>query len=228
MLSTATGLFLAFDQSDRAAIDAHPGAAPPGPRVTWTTGDEQAYAVELNSVVRFELFGEGDAQRIEQGIAGMLNLRVLSVAPEAVQVALQLSDVDFTTGGQADPTTARDLSTPFLARFAPDGQPLDFEFPTSLGPQLCEQLREVVCTFQVVIPATAGQSWTTREKHASGDYFARYTTDSKGALQKRKTEYAAPSASIAQGKAETTVASFQRADSAARRMVMGRVGGRRG
>jgi len=163
--------------------------APARPRLAFSPGARQAYALELASELHFAgARGEGPST-IRQHVAATLHLRVLDAGPEGARVGLQLADVRVIIQGRESAELDRQLGRPYLVTFAGDGTPLAFELPAGASAEARAVLEEIVRTFQVIVPAGDGPAWSTEEEHGAGRYVASYRLTLDGRIVKEKTGY---------------------------------------
>jgi HEAT repeat protein len=165
---------------------------PSSPRLVWTPGARQVYALAAETEVRLGAPGREPAV-LRQVLGGRLHLRVLEFDGAKARVALQLSDLCL-SGGGFGPDAARDLSHPHVAEFSADGSLRRVVFPPEVTPIGRLQLEESLRTFQTVLPEGAGSTWTVEEDHSMGRYAAAYSRDGRCEISKRKTAYIAAGA----------------------------------
>ncbi len=159
------------------------------PRLAWTRGARQVYAIAADTEVRLDAPGRGPPAR-RQALTGRLHFRVLDFDGAAANVAFQLSDLRLSGDGWS-PEAAKELSHPHVAEFAADGSVRRVLFAPEVTPLGRQQLEESLRTFQAVVPKGAGSSWTVEETHSIGRYAAAYSRDGGGGIEKRKTAYLA-------------------------------------
>ncbi|MBN1441948.1 MAG: HEAT repeat domain-containing protein [Planctomycetes bacterium] len=160
-----------------------------GVRIRWVEGATEQYDALVSTTVRVGRGGRDSIVR--QTLSGRLNLRVLSVKGTAAMVALQLSGLEL-KGDSWTEDAEMALSRPFISAFAEDGAVREVLFPPDISVLACRQLEEFIRTFQVVVPADAGATWTVEEAHASGRYVARYERRDSLEIVKSKMEYLSP------------------------------------
>ncbi|MEZ5962504.1 MAG: HEAT repeat domain-containing protein [Planctomycetota bacterium] len=154
--------------------------------LVWRVGDHLAYLLAIDSEVALDPAQPG--QRIEHALRARLCANVLGRQGSAVEVAMQLRDVDYRVATAPDAARARALGVPFVVGFV-GGMPTSFRFPAGLDGEVQVQLSEVVRTFQASLPAVASTTWTAVEEHQSGRFRAVYDVRHDGAWHKRKAAY---------------------------------------
>jgi len=163
----------------------------------WTPGDRQLYAIDVESSARVQLLGEKVARRLRLRLAGSLHLQVFARDGDRVHVGLRVAPLRVQVEGEAEEAGVREADgPPFLATFRSDGRMVDFVFPDSATPQLREMLAKIVRTFECVVPANVGSTWTVRGRQAAGSFVAEYTRGSDGQINRTKTRYDAQKATI--------------------------------
>jgi hypothetical protein len=161
------------------------------PHFTWTQGEDRAYRVHLSSRLSVRAPGQEEPQDLTQVIEGVLAMQIHDTEADEIRVAFRLMDPSFVVSGTADAAMARLLSIPFEVEFSADGEPRQFRMTGELEPQHRDVLKEVIRTFQVLIPQDAGDRWHTIEEDANGQYEADYTSPGPGRIEKRKARYVA-------------------------------------
>jgi HEAT repeat protein len=180
-LLAALALRVALVPRERPAAPAAP------PALAFHPGDRQALRLTLDSSVR--LTQGGRTQDAGQRLAGTLHLRVFEPGVDGARVGLQLANASLTLGDQASAALDLQLGRPFLVTFAADGSPSAFRFSPATGEEAQGLLEETLRTFQAIVPAGVGTTWTTEERHGSGRYRADYRATRDGRILKAKVAY---------------------------------------
>jgi len=189
----------------------------------WQVGASQRYRVAMDSTSRLNMFGTNTSQNVQVSIRSLLDLVTLEADKDRARVGMQLSDVQVNISGQSDPQMNRMLELPFRVQFRAGGVPENFEFSEGLTGQEQSMLENIVRTFTVSIPKQAipkqampiksipsksfpaqNQSWSVKEKNASGEYLASYKRVSPTQLEKTKQHFNALSSSPLLNKATIT------------------------
>jgi len=184
-----------------SAADTGAESARPSQQYRWPVGANQRYALQVDSNVEID---GGSAGSYAHSLAGELRMQVFSRDERGVELGCQLQHVQQTVDGDDRPEPL--LESFFVVRAHIDGRFADFEFPKTLDAQTRQRLREALRMFQVVVPAGAGESWTTREEDANGTFSAVYRVGHAGRIKKSRVEYADPSARILKSKSTALLA----------------------
>lgn len=162
-------------------------AGGPSAQLQWRAGRSQRYRVLVESSFALSMPGASAAQSMDLRLDGDLDYRTLNVETTGITAGMRFTSMDMTIDGARDAAVNRALTTPFRARFAPDGLLLAFEFPAELTAAHREVLENLVRMFQVVI--LSGPSWQAQEINGSGSYEASYTSISASTVAKQKQRY---------------------------------------
>lgn len=162
-----------------------PASAPARcPELQWHAQDQLAYRLQVDSDV---LFGV-DPERVPYRLRARLCLRVLAADAAGAQVAVQLRDVDYVYGTERQLAHQAALGAAFVVHFD-GGLPARFTFPPPLDPEIQDQLREVLRTFQATAPPAGVDSWNVVEEDANGPFRVSYVRNPAGAWHRQKVAY---------------------------------------
>lgn len=153
----------------------------------WRVGSAQEYDVLVDSSFVMTMPGASSGQSMAVQLDGVLDFQTLEVNPADVLVGMRLATMKMTVSGVSDATVNHALTQPFRVRFAINGLPLSFEFPSALAAEHRELIENLVRMFQLVVED--GDAWVVQESNASGNYEAAYTRNSPSSLLKKKQRY---------------------------------------
>jgi hypothetical protein len=164
----------------------------------WRVGTSQLYKVRFDSSMLMNSAVSGGAQAMRVQMNCMLDLHTLEVSDHSVWVGMRLSAIELQVNGKSDPETNRALTAPFRVRYASDGIPEAFEFPSDVTARQRSMLKNVVQTFQVTMQK--GQTWSAQESNSSGAYKATYRRITPLRVEKTKSHFrSSPTASMLAG-----------------------------
>lgn len=160
---------------------------------TWSSGANRTYDLRQTSTIATQSTeGMVAVARVIELRAG-LTARVASASADEILLEMRLSDVSFgeRRGAElvSDPVTNARLCEPVVVRLSPDGAVRAVEFPDGVDPDVRDQLRAVVTTYQAVVPGGSGRSYATTETDGTGQYEAHYEAQDPTWIKKSKTRY---------------------------------------
>ncbi|HEX6810544.1 MAG TPA: HEAT repeat domain-containing protein [Planctomycetota bacterium] len=161
-----------------------PPAATTALELQWRAEDQLAYLLQIDSQVAFG----ADPERVPYRLRARLCLRVLAAGSGGADAAVQLRDVDYLFGTDRQPARQAALGAAFVVHFE-GGVPARFQFPPPLAPEIQDQLREVLRTFQATSPPASADGWSVVEEDANGPFRASYVRDPSGAWHRQKVAY---------------------------------------
>ena len=162
---------------------------------SFDAGTAQSYQVNLEVVSRINAgallptSGADQMQLEEQktGMTGVLTMEVIEAGKEDTVLGFAFEPSG--TSALAAAATAGELRRPFAAHIDATCRFGDIGFHPDVGPEVRNQLRGLLLSAQVVVPARAAHSWKTLEYDLSGRYGSEYERTDTGPRTLRKTKY---------------------------------------
>ncbi len=154
--------------------------------IQWLYGVAQRYQVLSESSMQMQATAQG-ASSIRVNLLGELDTLTLEAGTDQSVVGMRLSSVELNINDQVDAGTNRALGVPFRVRFAANGMPLAFEFPSGVNQQHRSILENLVRTFQVSLDSA--DTWVVNESNGSGTYEAVYKRTGPAQFEKSKRRF---------------------------------------
>jgi len=153
------------------------GAQPRGePLASSTTA--AGFGARYDRAARYTLTLEaenevGPGQILELRVSGKLEALPVKSSGGASPLALRLTGVRASSGGQDVPELARDLERAFSATFE-HGRLKSVQLPRELSPGGASVMRTVAASLQLAAPTTAATAWRASELDGTGRYEVAY------------------------------------------------------
>lgn len=156
-------------------------------------GREMLFDLEAQMDTRLSSKESGKGQDLGYAIVGTMKVSVEGRRDDEVVVHVSFPNADLSASKSEAPTDFENMrDTLGLAthvRMSTDGRTLGYRFPESMNSSTRNLVRGLVSAFRFVVPADAGNAWTTEEQDATGTFAAAYRRGAEERIHKRKVGY---------------------------------------